>query len=312
MVLNRPVARVFDCFTFATELDLLEFRLELLDPIVDRFVIVEAPRSHAGDAKPLFFAENQERFARHLPKIEHVVVDDLPAPVPDRWVPENFQRDAISRGLNGADGDDLVIITDADEIPDPMVLRQLLARDVKAATILMRACYFRGNWEDPVPWPHARVVRAGALSSPQHVRDHPPAETIPDAGAHFSYLMSSDEIVRKLGWIAEGPTDDWERRESLLRLAVRAGLLPQLEKLLVDRPFAQLGHVQLALHRVRPDLFAFNTLPPMALRRALRKYAVVSADPRLPRGALARAESGLDRAIERTARARRERRQRTP
>src|SRR5215831_3102956 len=111
MVLNRPVARVFDCFTFATELDLLEFRLDLLDPVVDRFVIVEAPRSHAGDPKPLTFDENRARFARHLPKIEHIVVDDLPPPVPDRWVPENFQRDAISRGLHDAHADDLVTIT---------------------------------------------------------------------------------------------------------------------------------------------------------------------------------------------------------
>ena len=102
---REPDPRIFDCFTFSNELDLLEFRLDLLSPVVDQFVIVEAPRTHSGLEKPLVFQENQRRFERHLDKITHVVVDDLPSPIPDRWVPEQFQRQAIVRGLGDADPD---------------------------------------------------------------------------------------------------------------------------------------------------------------------------------------------------------------
>ena len=70
--------KVYDCFTFFNELDLLEVRLNELDGVVDRFVLCESPYTFRGQPKPLVFQENRARFARFLPKIEHVVVDDLP------------------------------------------------------------------------------------------------------------------------------------------------------------------------------------------------------------------------------------------
>jgi beta-1,4-mannosyl-glycoprotein beta-1,4-N-acetylglucosaminyltransferase len=40
--------RIFDCFTFFNELDLLEIRLHELAPVVDRFVIAESPVTFTG------------------------------------------------------------------------------------------------------------------------------------------------------------------------------------------------------------------------------------------------------------------------
>src|SRR3954452_22854579 len=90
----RPVTRLYDCVVFNDELDLLEVRLRTAGEYVDVFVIVEAPRTFSGDDKPLVFGENRERFRRCDAQIRHVVVDDLPPPVPTRWEPEVFQRDA--------------------------------------------------------------------------------------------------------------------------------------------------------------------------------------------------------------------------
>jgi hypothetical protein len=72
------MSRLFDCFTFFNELDLLEIRLETLDSVVDFFVIAEAPITYRADPKPLYFELNKQRFAKFLPKIRHIIVDDLP------------------------------------------------------------------------------------------------------------------------------------------------------------------------------------------------------------------------------------------
>ena len=128
--------RFFDCFTFFNELDLLELRLAELDPVVDRFVLAESPFPFTGKPKPLFFAENRARFARYLPKIEHVVISDIPnGPETTAWDREWFQRDALVRGLGDAAPDDLVSIADVDEIPRASVLAAIKRDPTSAAAV---------------------------------------------------------------------------------------------------------------------------------------------------------------------------------
>ncbi|MBK9148635.1 MAG: hypothetical protein IPM12_12570 [Flavobacteriales bacterium] len=116
---------IHDCFTFFNELDLLEIRLRELDPVVDRFVLVEATLTHQGKPKPLHFAENKSRYAAWLHKIEHVVVDRYPPrPDGDGWVYEKHQRNCIIDGLKGVAPRDQVLISDVDEIPHPDAVRK--------------------------------------------------------------------------------------------------------------------------------------------------------------------------------------------
>jgi beta-1,4-mannosyl-glycoprotein beta-1,4-N-acetylglucosaminyltransferase len=64
---------IYDCFTFFNELDLLEIRLETLNDVVDKFVLVEATKTFRGENKVLYFKDNQERFAKFLKKIIYIV-----------------------------------------------------------------------------------------------------------------------------------------------------------------------------------------------------------------------------------------------
>lgn len=107
-----------DCFTFFNELDLLELRLNELNDTVDRFVLVEATKTHQFKDKPLFFEENKERFAKFLPKIKHIIVDTYPEnPDGNTWIYEHHQRNAIMKGLTDLQKNDTVMISDLDEIP---------------------------------------------------------------------------------------------------------------------------------------------------------------------------------------------------
>src|ERR1700732_4815745 len=119
---TSSMPRIFDCFLFFNELDLLELRLNELSDVVDFFVLAEATVTYRGVAKPLIFRQNKDRFAPFLNRIIHVVVDDMPGcgpSEPERWRRENFQRQALLRGLSGARARDYVIISDLDEIPHP-------------------------------------------------------------------------------------------------------------------------------------------------------------------------------------------------
>jgi beta-1,4-mannosyl-glycoprotein beta-1,4-N-acetylglucosaminyltransferase len=117
---------IYDCVTFFNELDLLEIRLHTLDAVVDKFVIAEATRTHTGKKKDLLFKSNQGRFKSFLDKIIYVVVEDLISEdkvTQDKynlpWINENRQRNALRKGIENASLDDIIMVSDLDEIPNP-------------------------------------------------------------------------------------------------------------------------------------------------------------------------------------------------
>jgi beta-1,4-mannosyl-glycoprotein beta-1,4-N-acetylglucosaminyltransferase len=127
---------IFDCFTFYNELDLLEVRLDELYDVVDRFVLVEASQTFQGNPKPLYFDENKQKFARYADKITYVRIDfpegDLTPLITAHadnanWARQYYQRDQISQGLKQARPDDLIIISDVDEIISAPKLREAVA-----------------------------------------------------------------------------------------------------------------------------------------------------------------------------------------
>lgn len=165
--------RLFDCFTFFNELDLLELRLSELHEVVDRFVITESPLTFTGKEKPLHFEQNRERFARFANKIDYVVVDDMPTgPGVTAWDREFHQRRALTRGYRDAAPDDLVMISDLDEIARPEVLARLKADPLtpKRFTVLeSEASFFFINCCPVGGWPS--LVQAPRLLAARHARD---------------------------------------------------------------------------------------------------------------------------------------------
>lgn len=115
---------VYDCFQFFNELDILKIRLNVLSPVVDKFVISEATETFSGLKKPLYYEENKELFAEFADKIIHVVVEDTPEG--DTHYRDTFQKNAVTRGLEGCTDDDIIIFSDLDEIPNPDKIREIL------------------------------------------------------------------------------------------------------------------------------------------------------------------------------------------
>ena len=124
--LTDKAMKIYDCFTFFNELEILELRLASLYDVVDKFVIVEADKTHANIPKPFNFYEHVHDYEKYLPKI-HYIMDKSVVPykgVGD-WSIENNQRNTIMKGLDDAAPDDLIMISDVDEIPNPATIKTI-------------------------------------------------------------------------------------------------------------------------------------------------------------------------------------------
>ena len=203
-------APVFDCFIFNKELDLLERRFRELDSVVDRFVIVEATKTHAGKDKELYFANNLERFAPWLHKVTSLVMDEYPvlpdnATVTDRsWAIERAQRDYIMKALEGVQSDAIIIISDLDEIPSAEAIKSVYMGfgGPSVKSLEMDLYYYDEHTKAKDKWYEAKVTTYGALSviGPCGVRYTPvtDAPIIPNAGKHLSYFGGVDAIRQKI------------------------------------------------------------------------------------------------------------------
>ncbi len=275
----RP--KIFDCFTFSDELDLLELRLRVSAPHVDHFVLVEATQTFSGKEKPLHYELNRSRFSTWSDRIRHIVVDDLPISSGNRWDSEVHQRNSILRGLDGATPDDVVIVSDVDEIIDPEVLPAL--RDIEGLTGLEMPSTFRfANWLRPSDQFSlaARAMPFRTVEHPHNQRNHMrPERVIADAGRHFTGLGTVDRLVSKFESYAHSELDTpGQKSLAYLERAERMGMDVFSRELVTVVPETGLCATQAELREFRPDLFDFSDLPARYRREVFRWYATWRAD----------------------------------
>jgi beta-1,4-mannosyl-glycoprotein beta-1,4-N-acetylglucosaminyltransferase len=127
--------KIIDSFIFYNEIDLLYYRLSILDEYVDKFILVESTVTFSGDIKPLYYLENINIFDKFKDKILHIIVNDMPYKKPNidynlshQWFNEYHQRNCIKRGIdylikqNYLNDEDVILTSDVDEIPNPNIL----------------------------------------------------------------------------------------------------------------------------------------------------------------------------------------------
>jgi beta-1,4-mannosyl-glycoprotein beta-1,4-N-acetylglucosaminyltransferase len=117
--------KIIDCFPFFNELTVLDIRLNTLYDVVDKFVLIEATKSHQNLDKPLYFEQNKERFSKFADKIVHVVLDEYP-PF-NYWSFEHNQRNYIVKAIErlNLEENDVVFVSDCDEIWNPDLVNYL-------------------------------------------------------------------------------------------------------------------------------------------------------------------------------------------
>jgi beta-1,4-mannosyl-glycoprotein beta-1,4-N-acetylglucosaminyltransferase len=207
--------KIIDCFTFFNELDLLEFRLKFLDSHIDYFIIAESNLTHSGKTKPYYFEETKKRFEPWLHKIIYIPVKQSAAnlsfnenetsynPESASWKLENEQRNALSTANNIAADNDLVIVSDLDEIPNPFILRKNNpGEEPMVLSMLFHYYFFNCQNIGEERWWNGSIVATGKQFkeiTPQGLRDNRNNyKKIKKAGWHFSYLGGVEKIKEKI------------------------------------------------------------------------------------------------------------------
>lgn len=192
---------IWDVFPFFNELELLDIRLNVHGPYVDRFVLVESHRTHSNRPKPLYYDENKHLFEKFHNRIVHVIANfDESNP----WICEAIQRDtAAMRGMDGLKDDDTILHSDCDEIVD---FRNIgTVNGFYQVNMKMYHYYLnvlRGGWNLPQIFRGSDLRRLG--NSFREVRYHHEcddgerAPTFKNAGWHFSYMGGPQRIKTKI------------------------------------------------------------------------------------------------------------------
>ena len=161
--------KIYDCFLYWDEDLLLDLRLNILNDYVDYFVIVEGNKTWQNNSKNFKFKiENFKKFEK---KIIYVKVEDMPSG-PNPWTRENFQRNCILRGLDNLGYDDIIIVSDLDEIPNPNIISNFNKKK-KFAVLKQNHYYYKFNLQaqkNPY-WNGSRICVKKYLKSPQWLRN---------------------------------------------------------------------------------------------------------------------------------------------
>ena len=223
---------IYDCFMYFDEDLLLDLRLNYLDKYVKKFVITEATYTHNGSKKKLKF--NINNFKKFKDKITYIIVDEQPKNIMNLVDGESklkrgeklilngmardyFQRENLRKGLNNASDEDLVLISDLDEIPN---IKNIDFSKIKNNILIFqqKMFYYKLNlFYNDFIWQGTKGVKKKYFVSPQWLRNikgknysswridtwfskkkYSNLFFIDDGGWHFTCLKTPEELEKKL------------------------------------------------------------------------------------------------------------------
>ena len=209
--------RIFDCFMYFDEEIVLDTRLNYLDPFVDYFVIVESNFTHSGKNRGLKFDIN--KFKKFQKKIIYKVFDVIPHDIEEilenddestksrKYIlnaikRENAQRNYINEGIKSAEDNDLILVSDVDEIPN---LSDKNIKNIKEKIILFKQemFYYKFNLKLPnTDWIGTKGCKKINLKNPQWLRNIKDRKySLFRIDAFFSNNKYIDvKIINKGGW----------------------------------------------------------------------------------------------------------------
>ena len=224
--------KIYDCFMYFDEELILDLRLNILDKFVDYFVIVESIFTHKGEKRDLKF--NINKFKKFEDKIVYLVYDQEPSQIEkivskdtedeksrkyimNALFRENAQRNFINGALNDLDNEDVILISDVDEIPN---LKDINFKEKKSKIILFKQdmLYYKFNLKLPnLTWSGTKACKKKYFKSAQWLRNvkdrkypfyrvdtyfsekkYINCEFVDNGGWHFTNIKTAKQIKQKL------------------------------------------------------------------------------------------------------------------
>ena len=210
---------IYDCFQYYNEDHMVDIRLNILNEYVDHFVICESTKTHQGKNKKINF--DIKKFSKFKDKIKFIVADYKEEVKFEKHTGgespiEQHQRNALIEGLKNACSEDLLILSDSDEIPDLTKLPKI-DKKKKYIAFSQKEFMYKLNLQnlDENNWIGSKITKVKNLKSMQELRNlkfkkYPFwridkfNQQIIKGGWHFSFLQTPEQILNKIKSFSHG------------------------------------------------------------------------------------------------------------
>ena len=222
---------IYDCFQYFNEDHMVDLRLNILDKYVDYFVISESTKTHQGKTKKINF--DIKNFSKFKNKIKFLIADykeDVnfqnhkggESPI------EVHQRNTLIEGIKEASSDDLILLSDSDEIPDLSKIKEINQKK-KYIAFSQKMYMYKFNLQnlDESNWIGTRMTKKRNIKSMQELRklkfkkypfwriDKNNLQII-QGGWHFSFLQTPQQILKKIKSFSHGEFNNDTLNEELI------------------------------------------------------------------------------------------------
>ncbi len=231
--------KIYDCLMYYDEDDLLDLRFNILDKYVDKFVITESKFTHSGKIKKRNF--NPEKFKDFNKKIEYFFIEQEPEnlkkinnndseneknnkKIYNGLLRDNYQRECLSQGIKKLNDEDIILISDLDEIPN-LEKANFEKIDKKIFLFQQKMFYYKLNLLYPkLLWNGTKACKKKYFISPQWLRNikgkkyplwridtvfskkkYRNLEIIKNGGWHFTNIRNSIDLHNKMINFAHHP-----------------------------------------------------------------------------------------------------------
>ena len=219
--------KIIDCTTYYSEDLMLDVRFNILNNYVSKFIVVESKYSHSGEKKMLNF--NIDNFPKFKDKIKYLVIENEPQGiVPNKDNSASIKRmnsllrieqsyNFILNGLKDVSDDDLICLSDNDEIPN---FESEDFKNSKNDIFIFKQLFFYYKFNlfyDLIPWYGTKACKKRKLISLSWLRNlknkkypwwrfdtyfsdikQTNLKIINNGGWHFTNLKTAEEIFKKL------------------------------------------------------------------------------------------------------------------
>jgi beta-1,4-mannosyl-glycoprotein beta-1,4-N-acetylglucosaminyltransferase len=245
--MKKNIPEIYDCFMLFNEVELLKIRLGELYEFVDYFVIVEAKTSYSGERKPLYYLKHKNELKKFRDKIIYIpvkhpkfnfidklyiwlnkkyrknfiIVAGFLFGIGTNWKMEVFQRTQMRKGLINCRPDDIVIVSDIDEIPNIKIFSEVRKKCKENKLVWLRQKDYRYflNGQLKSPWLGTKAITFKNLNKYYHgnpasirygltfafrkrFKLNPEISFVDDGGWHFSYLGGFKKVMEKIKYFA--------------------------------------------------------------------------------------------------------------
>jgi beta-1,4-mannosyl-glycoprotein beta-1,4-N-acetylglucosaminyltransferase len=210
---------IYDCFQYFNEDHIVDLRLNILNQYVDYFVISESTKTHQGKDKKINF--DIKKFSKFRDKIKFIVADykeiiNFKKHTGGESPIEQHQRNSLIKGIEDASSEDLIILSDSDEIPDLTKLIEI-NNNKKFIAFSQKMFMYKMNLQniEESNWIGSKITKKKNITTMQNLRnlkfkkypfwrfDKKNLQTI-RGGWHFSFLQTPEQILKKIKSFSHG------------------------------------------------------------------------------------------------------------